>query len=125
MTLITDAAIGRWIEEADAVLLGADWIDREGFINKTGSLALSKLARFHKKPVYVIGDTLRIMRVGLPKRRLPDADPAELLTRRERGLKVENRYFEWVPWNPSHVLVTGYRCLYPSRPGSWALARNL
>jgi len=106
VTLIADAAIGHWIEEVDAVLLGADWIDRKGFINKTGSLALCKLALLQRKPVYVIGDTLRIRKVIFPASRLPKADPTEVLKWREPGLAVENRYFERVPWNAPHVLVT-------------------
>ena len=106
VTLMADAAMGHWIEEVDAVLLGADWIDRKGFINKTGSLALSKLALFQRKPVYVIGDSLRIRNTVFRASRLPNADPTEVLKRPESGLTVENRYFERVPWNAPHVLVT-------------------
>jgi translation initiation factor 2B subunit (eIF-2B alpha/beta/delta family) len=115
VTLIADAAMGHWIEEVDAVLLGADWIDRKGFINKTGSLALSKLALLQRKPVYVIGDTLRIRKEIFPASRLPKADPTEVLKRREPGLAVENRYFERVPWNAPHVLVTEAGTRWPGR----------
>lgn len=106
VTLITDGAIGRWIEEVDAVILGADWIDHRGFINKTGSLALSKLSWLHRKSVFVIGDSLRIRRGVFPVSRLPEADSHEMLSKPTPGLIVRNSYFEYIPWNRAHVLIT-------------------
>ena len=113
--LIIDAAAGQWIEEVDAALLGADWIDRKGFVNKTGSLALSKLALLEQKPVYVIGDTMRIRKEIFPASCLPTADPTEVLKQRELGLAVESHFYERISWNASHVLVTEGHSLSPKR----------
>lgn len=118
VTLITDAAIGHWIENVDAVLLGADWIDRRGFINKTGSLALSKLALLHRKPVYVIGDRLRVRRRAFPITRLPETDAGAILSGPITGVTVKNADFEFIPWKRPHVLVTEAGHLRPIRSGT-------
>jgi translation initiation factor 2B subunit (eIF-2B alpha/beta/delta family) len=95
---IIDAAAGSIMERIDAVVLGADWIDDDGFINKTGSRMLSDLARLHLKPVYVLADALRDAdRTGRARTTSigPRANPT-----------VIPRDFERVPWNPAHRLVT-------------------
>ena len=95
--VVTDAQGGGLISEIDAVVLGADWLHPDGFVNKTGSRMLSDLACFYNKELYVIGSKLRFNR-GRPssksKRRAGTID----------GLLTSD--FEWVPWNDSHRLVT-------------------
>ncbi|GAB4318243.1 MAG: hypothetical protein Kow0074_07320 [Candidatus Zixiibacteriota bacterium] len=95
---VLDAAVGSLMERVDAVLLGADWVDDDGFINKTGSRMLSDLARLYLKPVYVVADSLREgSRIGRARTTSigPRANPV-----------VIPRDFERVPWNPAHRLVT-------------------
>ncbi|MBD3297451.1 MAG: hypothetical protein GF341_02265 [candidate division Zixibacteria bacterium] len=95
---IIDAAVGSVIERVDAVLLGADWVDDDGFINKTGSCVLSDLARLHLKPIYVLADSHRLAtRTG--KARTTSIGPRANPT-------VVPKDFERVPWNPAHRLVT-------------------
>ncbi|MBI5867561.1 MAG: hypothetical protein HZB43_04625 [candidate division Zixibacteria bacterium] len=111
--VITDAAMGTWIEKVDAVILGADWIDRRGFINKTGSQAMSMLARANGKPVYVIGDSLRVRRTVFSASRLP-------LSEAKGGhggseLSILTPLFERVEWGREHLLVTESRISHPAR----------
>jgi len=87
-TLIHDAAMGSYITEVDAVVLGADWIDRKGFINKTGSLALSILVDSAGIPLFIIADSLRC-----PSRPRP-------------ALALRNAIFEFVSWSAHHLLIT-------------------
>jgi translation initiation factor 2B subunit (eIF-2B alpha/beta/delta family) len=110
VTVITDAAMGNWIVRCGAVLLGADWIDRRGFVNKTGSRALSVLADADGVPVFVLADRGRLRGRILAAAKLPSHDPRQILTRRTVGLHVDNRYFERVEWMPSHRLITESGC---------------
>ncbi|MEW5875797.1 MAG: hypothetical protein AB1752_11540 [Candidatus Zixiibacteriota bacterium] len=87
-SLIHDAAMGSYLMEVDAVVLGADWVDHDGFINKTGSLALSLLAGGAGIPVFVIADSLRC-----PSRPRP-------------ARTGRNPIFEFVPWSSHHRLIT-------------------
>lgn len=53
--MITDAMAGIFVPKADAVIVGADAVLKNGnVINKTGSLALALLCKHYKKPFYVL-----------------------------------------------------------------------
>jgi len=53
--LITDAMSGIYIHKADAVIIGADAVLKNGdVINKTGSLHLALLCKYYNKPFYVL-----------------------------------------------------------------------
>jgi len=112
VTVITDAAMGSRIGRCGAVLLGADWIDRRGFVNKTGSRALSLLADAARVPVFVLADRGRIRGRILAAAKLPSHDPRQILKRRAATLHADNRYFERVEWMPSHRLITESGCFH-------------
>ncbi|MEW5701211.1 MAG: hypothetical protein AB1792_03170 [Candidatus Zixiibacteriota bacterium] len=109
VTLVTDASAGRSIMQCGAVVLGADWVDRRGFVNKTGSLMLSMLAVTADVPVYVLADRFRIRHRILPDTRLPVHDPYQLLRRSTHRLMAVNRCFERVDWMPVHHWITECR----------------
>jgi translation initiation factor 2B subunit (eIF-2B alpha/beta/delta family) len=53
--MITDAMAGIFVPKADAIIIGADVVLKNGnVINKAGSLALALLCKHHKKPFYVL-----------------------------------------------------------------------
>jgi len=57
---IVDAAALEYIQRSDAVVLGADAIlDNGDVINKIGSGMYAEIALLHKKPVYIITDSLK------------------------------------------------------------------
>jgi len=94
---VLDAAVGSLIEFVDAVVLGADWVDDDGFINKTGSRLLSDLARLHLRPVYVVATSLQMaQRTGRAR--------TQAIGPKHDQLTIPSD-FERVPWNPAHRLV--------------------
>jgi len=53
--MITDAMAGIFVPKADAVIIGADAVLKNGnVINKTGSLSLALLCKHFNKPFYVV-----------------------------------------------------------------------
>jgi len=95
-TLIVDAAMGLHVPECDVVLLGADAVTPEFFINKIGSLSLCLLAREYGVPVYVVTDPFRLVNRGKLPRRQINHSAAEIIAGRAL-FAVDNRYFDFVP----------------------------
>lgn len=93
VTLIVDAAAGRFIPDTSLVLLGADSVGAEGVVNKIGSLLIALAARDCDRPVYAVctSDKLRPPGWMLPQEALKDG--AEV----EPHLPCANYYFELVP----------------------------
>ena len=61
VTIATDAAIVSLVQEADAVVVGADAVTSAGaVINKAGTYALALAARKSRKPVFVVADWTKI-----------------------------------------------------------------
>ncbi|MFX1428046.1 MAG: hypothetical protein ACFFBE_16455, partial [Promethearchaeota archaeon] len=59
-TLIIDAAMGKFLEQTDLVLIGIDSILRDGsIINKIGSYPLTALSKLKDIDVYAIGDAYK------------------------------------------------------------------
>ena len=57
--LIEDSELSHFIPDSDLVLLGADAITEDYFVNKIGTLQAVLLAQYFKKPVYVISTPLK------------------------------------------------------------------
>ncbi len=107
VTVIPDAAIGYWIQNADVVIVGADAISVEGdFLGKIGCYPLGLLARDKGVGYYVTAERLKFIHV------LPDEDEANLDSPAEQlrwegvssHLALSNIIFESTPGG----LVTGY-----------------
>ncbi|HEX37333.1 MAG TPA: hypothetical protein ENG70_00490 [Candidatus Cloacimonetes bacterium] len=56
---IEDAELSHYMKECDYLLLGADAITENYFVNKVGSLQAVLIARYFGKPVYVISSKLK------------------------------------------------------------------
>lgn len=94
VTLIADMAFVSYLSQTDWVILGADAICREGFINKIGSCAIA-LAAFHQNiPLLVAADS-RKMTGTCDNFTGPPKPPEEIHD--DRSVKVENFYFEMTP----------------------------
>lgn len=105
-TLVTDAALPGLVSGVDLVLLGADSVSDDGFVNKTGSYALALAAREADVACYVAALTDKLLPSALrgDPTRARDAD--ELLSDPPAGVAVSNRYFEVVPLALCRGLVT-------------------
>jgi len=92
--LIIDAALPQYVKYGGIVLLGADWIAENYFINKIGTTAIVQNALNIGVPVYV---TATIDKILSEKYRLMIEDshsPAEIMDEEIEGIQVENPYFE-------------------------------
>jgi ribose 1,5-bisphosphate isomerase len=60
VVLIIDSAIEYFMDEVDMVIVGSDAIRKEGVVNKIGTYPIAVVAKEHKKPFYVVGNTLKL-----------------------------------------------------------------
>jgi ribose 1,5-bisphosphate isomerase len=117
VTVVTDAALPSLVEGCDLVLVGADSVSEESFVNKTGTYALALAAREADVPFHVAALLDKFIPVALrgdPGRLM---DEHEILDDRPGGVAVENRYFESVPTSLVTSIVTEDGVLEPSRVG--------
>lgn len=99
VTLITDSAIGFFMPEIDAVVVGSDAMREQGNVNKIGSYTIAIVAKQHKVPYYVAGNTLK-----LDKRKIFEIEerPASEIysdLKALKGVKVRNPAFDITPWS--------------------------
>lgn len=93
--LIVDAAAAVFLDEADAVLVGADAALRDGsVVNKVGTRALAALAREARVPFYAVAETFKID--PRPPRAAAGEEmaPSEVLRRPPPGVRARNPYFD-------------------------------
>jgi ribose 1,5-bisphosphate isomerase len=95
VTLIADSAVSYFMKDVDCVILGSDAIRKQGNVNKIGSYNIALAAWQHKKPYYVVADTLK-----LDKRRKFEIEerPAHEVYRKLKGVKIRNPAFDITPW---------------------------
>ena len=93
VTTFVDSALLEAIKCSDVVMLGADAILHNGFINKIGSAAIAELAGNHRKPVYVVADSWKFSPKNVP---LEERDFREVWANAPAHIKVENPAFEFV-----------------------------
>jgi len=94
--LIIDSAIEFFIKDVDIVIVGSDAIRKEGVVNKIGTYPLAVVAKEHKKPFYVVGNTLK-----LDKRKkliIEERNPNEIYAEHIKILEVRNPAFDVTPW---------------------------
>ena len=95
VVLITDSAIGYFIKDVDIVIVGCDAFRKEGVVNKIGTYSMAIVAREHKKPFYVVGNTLKI-----DKRKnliIEERSPNEIYHEHMKTLKIRNPAFDITP----------------------------
>ena len=93
VNLITDASISNYIENSDAVIIGADIILKNGnVVNKTGSRNAATICRYFKKPFIVLATKDKFTNKKTYK---PIAEnPGEILNKSPKNISVHNYYFE-------------------------------
>jgi len=63
-TMILDSAVAYAMEQVDIVLLGAEGITANGgIINKIGCYQICMAAKFLKKPVYIVSESIKFSKV--------------------------------------------------------------
>jgi translation initiation factor 2B subunit (eIF-2B alpha/beta/delta family) len=97
VTIVPDAAVGMFIGEASAVVLGADSIRADGgVVNKVGSYPLALVAREAGIPVYALAEMLKIAAPDFPLVFEPLEWP-ELPQSLPSGVTARSAGFELVP----------------------------
>ncbi|MDT8340721.1 MAG: hypothetical protein RQ751_04345 [Longimicrobiales bacterium] len=114
VVLAVDAAAESLVKEADVVLLGADSVGDAGVVNKIGSLAVARAAADAGVPVLVAADRSKWLPPGFPQD-VRDDRAAEEVWRGARGVRVWNRYFEILPYDLVHRIVTDVGVLTPAQ----------
>lgn len=105
---INEAAIGRFINEIDFAVVGADTVFNDGFTNKVGTYPIALVCKEAHKPLYVICDSRKRSPVNYSSRTNAlfekEAPATELWAKAPDSIKPVNYYFEFTP----HELVTAY-----------------
>lgn len=91
----TEAAVGNFIPSADAVLIGADMILKNGdVINKTGSRMLAVMCKYYSIPFYVVAGNKKFSKqTNFKQNEMP---PDEIWRHSNSKIKIKNKYFEKV-----------------------------
>lgn len=91
--LITDAAMASSIKNADAALIGADTILKNGnVINKTGSLTLAVICKYNSIPFYVTADKSKFSSNNKFEQKV--MPPGEIWRQSNPNININNYYFE-------------------------------
>jgi translation initiation factor 2B subunit (eIF-2B alpha/beta/delta family) len=95
VTMFGDAAIAEALAAADAVLVGADAVAPDWFLNKCGTRMLASAAAHRGIPVYVAATRDKFVGATIAARlRLREGDAAEIWDAPPPGIEVRNPYFE-------------------------------
>jgi len=102
VTLITDSSVALYADMIDMVLLGADAIYKEFFVNKTGSHLISLVSQEFGVPLYVLADSRKIWikqdHSMLSQTISEEPKPySEIWQDPPEGISPENYYFETIP----------------------------
>lgn len=103
--LFTDAALLSRVADSQLILLGADAVGRQGFLNKIGTWALCRAAMETQTHVLVLADETKFLPEALwPPR--SDRPPAEVWADAPSAVIVHNPYFEVTPLSCADAVVT-------------------
>lgn len=113
--LYTDAAVGVTLSKADAMLVGADAVAPDWFVNKVGTRQLAAAAAGTGVPVYVAAGRDKLLPVELASRLSGNEGPREeVWPNAPVGVTVRNPYFERIPVELVAACVTDQGCLGPA-----------
>lgn len=110
--LIIDSAIEFFIKDVDILIVGCDSFRKEGVVNKIGTYPMAVVAKEHKKPFYVVGNTLK-----LDKRKnliIEERSPHEVYVEHMKTLEVRNPAFDITPWKYIKRIVTEKGVMTPT-----------
>lgn len=98
VTLGVDMALFGWLEDADALVVGADSVSSEGIVNKIGTAALMSAAYDREIPRIVLCTTHKFLPRDCTLRdRLRGGDPKEIMPPSNDKVEVSNIYFDATP----------------------------
>ena len=94
----TDAALGHALRDADAVVVGADAVSPDWFLNKSGTRMLAASAAQYGVPIYVLATRDKFLSAAVAEHLVVrEESPAEVWPDAPAGITVRNQYFEATP----------------------------
>jgi len=109
VTLIVDSAVGYFMPDIDVMIVGADGFRKEGVVNKIGTKLYAIAAKQHKKPVYVVGDTLKIdkrKKFEIEQRPAKEVYDNLMKNYHLKRVKIKNPAFDITPWEFVSKVIT-------------------
>jgi translation initiation factor 2B subunit (eIF-2B alpha/beta/delta family) len=117
--LVSDTGYARHLDRINMIILGADAIFRDYFVNKTGSYNICLAGKKAGIPVYILADSRKFWFSLPPEHREMQYNemkkPAEELWKDPHpGIDIENFYFEKIPADWADAFITEKEILKPS-----------
>lgn len=109
-----DDARGRFIAAVDGVLLGADRISENVFVNKIGTASLVNLAGLHGKPVFIVSQANKFWPSRLHLQEEAGHLPDEIWPHAPANVLLHNFYFEEIALAPGIGILTENGLLTPA-----------
>ncbi len=106
VTLLADAEMGIFMPDMNLVLLGAERLFENGFVSKSGALPLCLTAKHFNIPVYLAVETTKILLESERAVKQIAYPGKEIYQKKNKKLTVENIYFEKVPLNLIHKVIS-------------------
>jgi len=113
-TLVVDAALPRLVARADIVLVGADTVSEDDFVNKVGTYSLALAAREAGVPVYVAALLDKFLPRALRGSPGPSGEDAGAFGEAPPGVRVEDHFLETVPLSLVRGIITERAIIGPS-----------
>lgn len=104
-TIIADAEMGLFMPEMNLVIIGADRIYGEGFVNKSGTLPLCITAKNFNIPVYLAAETTKILHESERSIKQNEENSDEICTIKHENISVRNIYYEKIPLKFIHKII--------------------
>ncbi len=103
VTLIVDSAVSFFMSDVDMIILGCDGLREDGNVNKIGSFNIALSAWVHKKPYYVVADTLKLDR---REKFFIEERPSKEVHEKMKDVVIRNPAFDITPWRYITRVVT-------------------
>jgi translation initiation factor 2B subunit (eIF-2B alpha/beta/delta family) len=105
VTVITEAQMGWWMPQVEAVIVGADTVTPQGdVVNHMGTATLALIAREHGIPMYSLTHTLKVAPYDRPEDLREENDPAEIWPDPPAGIAIRNPAFDRTPHSQITVI---------------------
>jgi len=105
--LFSDAGISSAVPGSDGILVGADAIGPELFVNKVGTAAICALASSEGIPVYVLAGREKLLSgPDIDRLEIVSGPPEQVVDPLPPDLRVLNPYFERIPLTLATLVVT-------------------
>jgi translation initiation factor 2B subunit (eIF-2B alpha/beta/delta family) len=105
--LFSDAGISSAVPGSDGILVGADAVGPEVFMNKVGTAAICALASSEGVPVYVLAGREKLLSgADIDRLAIVSGPPSQLIDPLPLDFQVFNPYFERIPLSFATLIVT-------------------